>query len=719
MDSVLSSLGTLISNIKSLTLPGLVAALGFAILLWPPQPIDVVTDVILNPRYAIWPTTKSGLTALANTERRVKSDSRLKSEKDHPGLKPWGNNDFGPVCWTRPGTATAPPPSTQGQPAARQSNASGQTARPDTSGGASDANTSQAQPETVSKEGRERVLRQPQSLPENKPVAVANQFDLERIQRQLQDCADKESALSGAEQSLITDITAEVSVLTNERDAIRDTYLGYEKSANPLRDLFLEKLRKKEDEIRDKQTEIHEAEQLQRERVRRGAELTHLASDITLRLGEPGRLRPLQKFDDFLASLGSHVIAFLTLAIAWSLLFEPINRAVFGWVYDRGFDDQLDYVWWDSNSRDTHISLTNRARLDEWTQARQFYAHSRPDIPGSEPELKDHKPPTILSICLALAASAAAVVVLAVLLFVYGPLSNQPSDAPRLCIGLVGECAGVLGSAPDLGVLFAGCMFATAAGLCLALAITWGWSWKKSNGRQKAQKAMNDRDNAAEEAIKTEQEKKRLDAEQLEQRRKQIQQELKATGLTVDERKKKEEELTKIEEAQKKEEDKQKAALKCPQDLAAQWLKIRQPEFAIGQGLITRDAYNAIRNEYYAQSTISIGIILPLMLLTFAMLATPQIGVTPSALLWFVFITAQMFLLLVGADRKHKFDMEVETTIVSTFLKNCEAAKKPADDSTPKPPTLIELIQAELKKAKIVEKTDFKLELGDDPAKKR
>jgi hypothetical protein len=148
MDSVLSSLGTLINNIKNLTLPGLVAALAFAILLWTPQPIDVVTDAGVNPPYKEnWPTTKSGFAALANLERRAKAG---KAGEDEPVA--WKNEDFGPVCWTK----------------------------------------------TV-------VLRQPQGLSEKKPVAVVNQYELERIQRQLQDCADRETALSGAEQGLILD----------------------------------------------------------------------------------------------------------------------------------------------------------------------------------------------------------------------------------------------------------------------------------------------------------------------------------------------------------------------------------------------------------------------------------------------------------------------------------------------------------------------------------
>src|ERR1035438_1623945 len=312
MDSVLSGLGTLINNIKNLTLPGLVAAFAFAVLLWPPQPIDVVTDAQLNPAYKTWPSTKSGLTALANLER-----PRLKKEKatDESPESKKKNDEFGPVCWTQRGTATPEKPTPE-----------------------------KPIPPPAPITGQERTLRQPQSFPENKPVALANQYDLEQIQRRLQDCADKETALSGAEQSQVQDITAEISVLTAERDALRDTYVGYEKTENPLRATFLDKLDKKEDEIRAKQQELHAEEQLQRERDRRGKELKNLSDEVKLRLQEPGRLRPLQKFDDFLASLGTHVVAFLSLALGWSLIFEPVNRAGFGYAYETSFDEQLDYA---------------------------------------------------------------------------------------------------------------------------------------------------------------------------------------------------------------------------------------------------------------------------------------------------------------------------------------------------------------------------------------
>lgn len=38
-------------------------------------------------------------------------------------------------------------------------------------------------------------------------------------------------------------------------------------------------------------------------------------------------------------------MAFLALALAWSILFEPINRAVFGVVYAKCFDERLDVIY--------------------------------------------------------------------------------------------------------------------------------------------------------------------------------------------------------------------------------------------------------------------------------------------------------------------------------------------------------------------------------------
>ena len=45
---LLGSLGTIATNVKNVTLPGVLAAIAFALLLWPPQPYDRIPTVIDN-----------------------------------------------------------------------------------------------------------------------------------------------------------------------------------------------------------------------------------------------------------------------------------------------------------------------------------------------------------------------------------------------------------------------------------------------------------------------------------------------------------------------------------------------------------------------------------------------------------------------------------------------------------------------------------------------
>jgi hypothetical protein len=637
MDTILSNLGTLLNNVKNLTLPGLIAALGFAILLWPPQPIDVVTDARLNPAFNPWPTARADLISLANRE-------------------------FGPVCETRFGSG---PNNELVSPGKSDSQSGEAAAKTDTSGTdtlksdkSAQANQSVSKPSPPA--GRERVLRHPESLPERKPFAVANQFDLERIARQLQDCSDKEKALSGVEDSLIADINAEIEVRKKERDDLQTAYIGYERTNNPLKAEFQNKLASKEHDIALKQRDIREQQQLKRERDRRSTELTRLSKEVSDRLAEPGRLRPLQKFDDFLNSLSSHVIAFLALALGWSLLFEPINRAVFGFAYESSFDDQLDYA------RDDRKPLF-------------VYPRKKPS-------------PSNLWI-LPVAVGLVGVVLLA-------RLAGSPAVTSALCaLSPVQDCPVADRPAQMLLWLLA-CLTATLGGVGLAILFT-GWrggkKWDEhegtlaegagaTSGKTGEAKADDDRDKA-----------------QLADRALRMQV-ADASKTTED---------AKTEERKKQEE---KATLTCLDKLRKDWEKIKQPEFAIGQGLLTRAEYNGIRDDSYAQSLISIGLVLPIMFLTFAIVVTPQLGLGVAwwskSLLWLFLVAAETALIMVGADRRHKFDMEVESLIASRFLKNCKATAKPTEPATP-PPSVIDLIRSELKKAKITQHPDLTIEPDD------
>lgn len=135
--------------------------------------------------------------------------------------------------------------------------------------------------------------------------------------------------------------------------------------------------------------------------------------------------------------------------------------------------------------------------------------------------------------------------------------------------------------------------------------------------------------------------------------------------------------------------------------------KMLQPAYAIGMGIITDDDYNTLKNEFFAQSELSLGLIVPLILVVLGLALIPQIGLGPTgsggelslhAMAWFFICAAlapiSMGLFVVGAERFHKFRMEVKLLILGNWQKQKDAAKKQdkkdqdkkgKDDNSPTP----------------------------------
>jgi hypothetical protein len=80
------------------------------------------------------------------------------------------------------------------------------------------------------------------------------------------------------------------------------------------------------------------------ERARRVIDLNRQAQILTDRQGDPGRLRPRQKFDDILAALGQHITGFTTLAIAWGLILTPLSQSAFSVYYGLVSKYRWDYL---------------------------------------------------------------------------------------------------------------------------------------------------------------------------------------------------------------------------------------------------------------------------------------------------------------------------------------------------------------------------------------
>jgi hypothetical protein len=113
------------------------------------------------------------------------------------------------------------------------------------------------------------------------------------------------------------------------------------------------------------------------------------------------------------------------------------------------------------------------------------------------------------------------------------------------------------------------------------------------------------------------------------------------------------------------------------------------PEYAIAQKLITREEYDGLRNQYYAQSQVGFGIALSLAVLAFVLwTAEPKVGYGIGAYVVVLMVVA----FLAGVDRQHKYYSELQLLIYGRYraaLKAAadaaEAAKKKEEESKRQP----------------------------------
>jgi len=104
---------------------------------------------------------------------------------------------------------------------------------------------------------------------------------------------------------------------------------------------------------------------------------------------------------------------------------------------------------------------------------------------------------------------------------------------------------------------------------------------------------------------------------------------------------------------------------------------VYEPNYAVGRGLLTQSEYNALYDQYYRQSELATGLILPLLMLA----ATGCIRIDCCYALggWMIWLLALVGILIwfilawslwrVGLDRLHKFYSEVQARIAGRAKK--------------------------------------------------
>jgi hypothetical protein len=716
---LLGSLGTLATNLKNVTLPGVLAAAAFALLLWPPQPFDRIPTVVDNQP------------DIANLQLHAK--------------------EF-----------------------ANDSKASLGVYR------------DQSTPACIVKEGAESYtfLSIPSSFKDRAAVAVKNQLILDDTDRALLKCAEEEQSLQGVEDQVTANIGLLITTRTNERDGINGLYQKYILTLSPMQAEFERRLQDKECEIAELQAHLLNFQRIQKERARRVAELQRLEKEMQTRLGDAGRLRPIQRFDDVLSGLSAHIVGFLTLVFAWGLLIDPVNRALFSFVYENAFDKEWDSV------RSERQSPGDDAR-ERWVP--EEHGSNRPFA-----EIKRIRQNRWLSLFVVLGCVAAAVAVVVL----WGPspvfrstttilstngASFATGDSPTFTARVI--AAGSLNE-PSGHVVFeldgadtepfalengmarfkaddlapkghaiiakyipggAGCENCSSFQPSMSPRLEFvvlqlpadSKETKPKTGAQQSSRTTHDKSKEkyvgcsyppdestiASEAPRSTQNfvpdlsKPRLPPFGRDLLKCVIVMLLALIGdfflpgvlrpLTP-ESKAQQEPMTrkKVSAFKRSMEGDPTAKLSCEQKLAKEWPKISQPQYAIGQGLMARSDFETLQNSYYSQSLISTGLMLPLLLLVFALLVTPQLGLG-SAALYLVLGIGEVLLLITGVDRRHKYNAELDSLISSAFLKMCAQNEKSATDKSSK--SVADQIAEALKAAKIVKLTNYEVEPGSAP----
>jgi hypothetical protein len=167
---------------------------------------------------------------------------------------------------------------------------------------------------------------------------IIKQYVLETTRDRLTQCADRETAAQGQESADNDQLKTDIANLDKQRSDIQDAYIASLKAND----------RAISGNLQFKLTSILELSNEYRarfrvnlislnERARRLSDIAEEKENITARLVEPGRLRPIKEFDLYIQGLVNHVVGLVLLSIALSLILVAFDRTVLGNLFESLF----------------------------------------------------------------------------------------------------------------------------------------------------------------------------------------------------------------------------------------------------------------------------------------------------------------------------------------------------------------------------------------------
>jgi hypothetical protein len=183
-------------------------------------------------------------------------------------------------------------------------------------------------------------IQKQNTYPQSRKEQIQEQLILDFESRKFSECLDLETGLKGREATENQQLKADLDIQEKERSSAQDNYLAYLKSNNlPLARRYRTEMDNVQGCITLKRYSVLWNERDILERDRRLTELTRDQGILTARLGDPGRLRPRLGFDDFVTGLVNHVVAFILLSLAAAIIVTALDRTVFfGGLFEDLFD---------------------------------------------------------------------------------------------------------------------------------------------------------------------------------------------------------------------------------------------------------------------------------------------------------------------------------------------------------------------------------------------
>jgi hypothetical protein len=155
-------------------------------------------------------------------------------------------------------------------------------------------------------------------------IAKQRQFALEQESENLDRCLAEEKRLTGVEASAKTNLQRDLTTAEAARDASAGHLAEDERVGSPLLSYAQSRYDAANARVWDLRKKLAAKEQSLRNREWEVGELTRWKAWVNARLADPGRLRPVLGFDDFLKALSGHLLAFIFLSVAAGILAQVV-----------------------------------------------------------------------------------------------------------------------------------------------------------------------------------------------------------------------------------------------------------------------------------------------------------------------------------------------------------------------------------------------------------